>query len=90
MRKPVIAGILFVVVVLTVIIYSTLSLAKFKVEVCMQYNGATSCRTASGATREDTMRTAVNNACATIASGVTETGQCERSQPVSVHWIREQ
>ena len=89
MKKPVVVAILFVVVVLTVIVYSTLNLAKFKVEVCMQYNGATSCRTASGATRDETLRTAVTNACALIASGMTESGQCERSQPVSVRWLRE-
>ena len=90
MRKPVLLGIVFLVIILTIVVYSTLNLAKFKAEVCMQYRGSTSCRTASGSTREDTLRTAVTNACATIASGVTETQQCERSQPVSMRWIREQ
>ena len=86
MRKPALFGVIFVAIVLAVIVYSTLNLAKFKVEVCMQYNGATNCRTASGSTRDETMRAAVNNACATIASGVTESQQCERSEPVNVHW----
>ncbi len=31
----------------------------------------------------------MNNACALIASGVTETMQCESSQPVSIRWVRE-
>jgi hypothetical protein len=88
LRKPVLFGVIFVVIVLTVIVYSTLNLAKYKVEVCMQYNGATNCRAASGTTREESMRAAVTNACATIASGVTESQQCERSEPVNVRWIK--
>jgi hypothetical protein len=88
LKKPVLAGIIFVVIILAVIVYSTMSLAKYKVEVCMQYNGATSCRAASGSTRQDTLRAAVENACATIASGVTETMQCQRSEPVNVRWIK--
>jgi hypothetical protein len=54
----------------------------------MQFNGATSCRAASGSTRQDTLRAAVENACATIASGVTDTMQCQRSEPVNVRWIK--
>jgi hypothetical protein len=79
---------IFIVIILTVIVYSTLNLAKYKVEVCMEYNGATNCRAASGSTRQDTLRTAVTNACATIASGVTESQQCEHSEPVNVRWIK--
>ena len=88
MKKPVLAGIVFVIIILAVIVYSTMSLAKYKVEVCMQFNGATSCRAASGSTRQDTLRAAVENACATIASGVTDTMQCQRSEPANVRWIK--
>ncbi len=88
MKKPVLFAILFVLAILGVIVYSTMNLAKYKVEVCMQYNGATNCRAASGSTREDTLRAAVQNACATIASGVTQSMQCERSEPVNVRWIK--
>ncbi len=41
-------GILFILIILTVLVYSTLGLAKYKVEICVQYNGRTSCRSASG------------------------------------------
>jgi len=88
-RKPVLFGILFILIILSVLVYSTLGLAKYKVEICVQYNGRTSCRSASGSSREDTYRAAMNNACALIASGVTETMQCESSQPVSIRWVRE-
>ncbi len=90
MKKPVILGIVFVVIILTVIIYSSMNLSKFKVEVCMQYNGSTNCRVASGANRDDTLRTAVTNACGGIAQGMTESMQCQNTQPVSVRWIKEE
>ena len=74
MRKPVLAGIVFVIVFLAVLVYTTLNLARnrHRVEVCMQFNGQTNCRVASGATEENAMRAAITNACALIASGVTD------------------
>lgn len=86
MKKPVLIGILFVVAVLAVIIYSTMNLAKFRVEACMQFNGQTNCRTAAGSTREFARRTAISNACALIASGVTDSIACEHGEPVSITW----
>lgn len=88
-RKPVIAGIVFLVVFLIVLFYSTLSLTKdrHRVEVCMQFRGATNCAVASGATQESALRTATTSACALISGGVTDSQQCERSNPVSVKWL---
>jgi hypothetical protein len=79
-----------VALVVGVIVYSTVKLAenRITVEVCMQFNGATSCRTASGETRELALRAATENACALIASGVTDSQACARSEPVSVHWMQ--
>ena len=46
MKKPVWVGILFVIVVLAVLVYSSMNLAGFRVEACMSYQGQTNCRTA--------------------------------------------
>jgi len=86
MKKPVLLGILFIAAVLAVIIYSTINLAQQRVEVCMQFNGRTACRTAAGSTKEFALRTATTNACAEISSGVTDSIACERSEPVKVTW----
>jgi hypothetical protein len=88
MKKPVIVGIVFVVVVLAVIVYSTMNLASHRVEVCMEYKGQTNCRTASGSTREFALRTATTNACAAIASGVTDSVACDQSPPAKVTWLK--
>jgi hypothetical protein len=86
MKKPVLIGILFVVAVLAVLVYSTLNLAQQRVEVCMQFNGREACRTAAGSNKDFALRAATSNACAQIASGVTDSTACERSEPVKVTW----
>ncbi len=86
MKKPVIIGILFFLAIVAVIVYSTMNLSRYRVEVCMQFNGRTSCRTTSGSTEDFALRTAMQNACAEIASGVTDSIACEHSQPLRVTW----
>jgi len=85
--KTVTIGIVFVVVVLGFLIYSSMHIAKYRVEVCVAYHGANQCRTASADTQDHALRSAQSNACALIASGVTETMQCERETPSSVKWL---
>jgi hypothetical protein len=84
MKKPVLAGIIFVLIVLGVIVYSSLNLAKHRVEVCINFNGRTNCKTASATTEEYAQQAAVTNACGEIASGVTETVACEHTPPVKI------
>jgi len=87
-KKPVIIGIAFLLIILGVLAYSSMNLAKFRVEVCMTFNGRTNCRTASGSTEEFAQRAAVTNACAEIASGVTDSIACEQSQPTKLTWLK--
>ena len=84
MRKPVVAGLIFVLIVLGVIIYSSMNLAKVRLEVCVQFNGKTNCKTASAVSEEFARQTATSNACGEIAFGVTETVACEHSVPARV------
>jgi hypothetical protein len=89
MKKPVLFGIVFVVAVLAVIVYSSFNLAKYRVEVCMAFNGKTQCRTAAGDSEEHALRSAASNACATIASGMTDSMACEHADPKSVRWLKQ-
>ena len=66
------------------LVYLTMGQKEHRVEVCVEYNGRENCRVAAGATREQAQRAATDNACATIASGMTETMGCSHSQPKSV------
>ena len=87
MNKTVIAGVLFVLVVLAFLVYSSLHIARFRVEVCVVFRGRQECRTASADTRDHALRSAQSNACALMVSGVTDTMQCERENPTSVRWL---
>jgi len=86
-NKTVVIGVVFVVAILGFLIYSSMHIAKYRVEVCIAYRGQTQCRTASADTREHAQRTAQSNACGLLASGVTETMQCEHLDPTSVKWL---
>lgn len=88
MKKAALVGIVFLLIVAAALYYSTVSLAQHRVEVCMEFKGMTSCRTASGSTEEFALRTATTNACATIASGVTDSIACDQAKPLKVTWLK--
>ncbi len=87
MKAPVLLGILFALAVVSFLVYSSFGNQKFRCEVCMAYAGRTSCRIASAATKSSALRSASDNACAQIASGVTATMVCSGSAPVRVRWL---
>jgi hypothetical protein len=88
MKKPVLVGVVFALIVLAYVVYSSMNLAGHRVEVCIAYNGRSSCRTAAGQTEEFARRTATTNACADIASGVTDSIACENTPPTSVKVLK--
>jgi len=75
------------VVFLAVTTYLMVGNRKNRVEVCMEFQGRTMCKVASGPTKDDAQRAATDAACALIASGMTDTQQCSHSRPVSVKWL---
>ena len=87
MNRTVLAAIGFGAVVLGLIIYSMIGLRSHRVEVCMEFEGRRNCRIASGSSREVALRTATENACALLTSGVTGTIACGNTPPASVRWL---
>ena len=88
MKKTTWLGIAFAVLVLGYILISSFRTAAFRCRVCMSFNGAQDCRTASAATQENAVRTAITNACAQLSSGVIQSNQCETGRPVSIEWLK--
>jgi hypothetical protein len=87
-KKPtVILAIAFAAAVLAVLIFTTIGTNKFRCEVCITFNGRTACRTAAASTEAQAARTATENACAQIASGVTDSMACESTPPTSLVWV---
>jgi hypothetical protein len=79
-------GIAFAIVFLAAVAMSTFRSQPFRVRVCITYNGATDCRSASARTREDAQRTATTAACAQLAGGVSDSIRCENTPPSSIEW----
>ncbi len=67
--------------------YMSMGQKQHRVEVCVEFNGQKNCRTAAGPTRDQALRTATDNACATITNGMTESMSCGHKPPVSTKWL---
>lgn len=52
--------------------------------VCMSFNGKQNCSKSVGTDRDSCLSTARDNACAPIASGMTESIRCSQSEPALV------
>jgi preprotein translocase subunit SecF len=82
--KTALAAAIFVFAVAALIVYSTLALGARSCEVCIEFQGRTQCRSAKGSTTEEAVRTAAENACSFLASGVTGSIACANTPPKSV------
>jgi hypothetical protein len=74
---------------LAFVIYSTVHGQRYRVEVCMAYNGESTCKTVAAKSRDAAVRSGIENACADIATGITNTMRCEQSEPQSVKWLQQ-
>jgi len=83
-KTGLIIGLVFAAAFAALLTYSMMSLRQHRVEVCIEWNGRTECRTAAGATEDEAVRTATDNACALLVSGMTDSMACGRSTPKSL------
>lgn len=63
------------------VVWSSFQVSDFECEVCITFGGRDACRTVAGKTEQEAMRGALNNTCALLSSGVTDTLRCERTTP---------
>jgi hypothetical protein len=64
-----------------IVIYGSFQVSNFECTVCMEFEGRETCRTVTGLSREEGLQSAVNNACAILAAGMTDTIRCSRQPP---------
>jgi len=67
-----------------VVVYRTMQIATFECEVCIEFRGNSVCRTVQAASTAEARTSAINNACALLASGVTDSLACERQPPLKL------
>lgn len=77
-------GVALFIAFLAILTWQMIGGRKNRVEVCMTYQGRTMCKTASGATTQEAIRTATDAACSLIASGMSNTRTCATMPPTSV------
>jgi hypothetical protein len=89
MKKSVIVAVAFGAIVLGAILYTSLgaSNSKYRVEICITFQGSTECRTARAATHNEALRTATDNACSLMARGQSEFERCRNTRPTSEKWL---
>jgi hypothetical protein len=63
------------------VVYSSFQVSTFECDVCVAFHGNETCRTVTGATEAEGIRTGIDNACALLASGMTEIMKCGRTEP---------
>ncbi len=63
------------------IVWSSLHVGTVRCEVCIDFGGRQACRAVDAATQAEARTSAINNACALLSSGVTQTMACERTPP---------
>jgi hypothetical protein len=74
--------------VVAFVVLSTLNQPRIRCRACVIFEGRQDCRTVSASNRQEALRTAVSNACAQLASGVTDSIRCENTPPASVEWLQ--
>ena len=75
------ATIVFLTLFIGVVVYRSLTIARYECEVCVTFQGQTVCRTAASGTREASIESAVTSACGTLASGMTDSIRCQNTPP---------
>jgi hypothetical protein len=85
-KKTTLLAIAFVLLVLCFIMISSFDRPGVSCRVCITFKGASDCRRATAATRQEALRAAVTTACAQLSGGVIESSQCENTTPTSIEW----
>ena len=84
MPKTGIVEVIFGLILIGVIVYFSLGFDQQTCEVCMDFQGRTQCRTASGANEYTAVQTAKDNACAYLVHNKTEGFLCSQTPPARV------
>ena len=85
-KWPVIAGIVFVVLVIFLIVYTSGGNNAFRCEVCITFDGRKVCRNGAATSKLEAERIAASTACTDLSSGMTSLMQCEQNAPRVVTW----
>ncbi len=78
------ATVVFLTLIVGVVVYRSVTIARYECDVCLTFGGRRVCRTAASGERKAAVESAVTSVCATLASGMTDSIRCENTSPDSV------
>ena len=79
--KIAVGTIILVGAMVGLLVISALRQAQVTCEACVTFHGRTLCRTAAGPGREEATRTAIDNACGLLTSGMANSISCGNTLP---------
>ena len=81
-RKNLVAALVVLVPIAGFVVYSSFQVSAVECQVCVRFDGREMCRAASAATRNEALRSATDNACALLTSGMTNSIRCQQGEPL--------
>jgi len=78
------ATLVFLSLLVGVVVYRSLTIAQYECDVCVTFQNGRVCRTAASGGRKAAIESAVTSACASLASGMTDSIRCQNTPPDSV------
>jgi hypothetical protein len=67
------------IILVTVLVFGSLSSVQAECELCVEYHGQTVCRRGSGADQDEAIQAAKKAACAMMATGMAESINCQNA-----------
>ena len=84
MKKSAIVTIVFLGFIAYFSITTIWTGSEYKCEVCVKYKGVESCQEVEGMDKMDTMMVGVSTACGAVATGMTESIDCQQTPPTKM------
>ena len=58
--------------------------SEYECEICVKYKGTESCQKVEGMNKMDTIMTGISTACGAVATGMTESIDCQQTPPTKM------
>ncbi len=79
MRRTTWVGLGGIVTVMAIVVYLSFQIGGVRCEACITFHGSRICRSVDGANELEAQMAAITNACALLASGVTDSIACQNA-----------
>ena len=88
LRKTTVAALVLLPPIIGLVIYNSFQVSDFRCTVCITFDGQEACRTVTAQTESEGLRSATDNACALLTSGMTNSIRCSRTPPQKAECVR--